>query len=262
MKVVLFCGGRGLRLSDYPEPIPKPMVPVGYRPIVWHIMRYYAHFGHNDFVVCLGYQGDAIKNYFLKYNEALTNDFTLSNGGRDIELMSTDIDDWRITFADTGLNANLGQRLRAVRRHVEGEEVFLANYGDVVTDAPMDQLVERFKASGKVAAFLSVRPNYSFHVVRQKEGDIVGAIESVDEAELWINGGYFIFRQEIFDYMEPGEELVVEPFQRLVKEEQLLGFQYQGFWAPMDTLKDRATLESLHETGRAPWQLWQKAGFE
>jgi glucose-1-phosphate cytidylyltransferase len=256
MKVVLFCGGYGLRLREYPEPIPKPMVPVGYRPILWHIMRYYAHFGHNDFVVCLGHQGDVIKQYFLKYNEALSNDFVLSQGGREIELLATDIDDWRITFADSGLRANVGQRLRSVRRHLEHEEIFLANYGDVVTDAPLDQFIEKFRASGKIAAFLSVRPNYSFHVVRQ-DGDEVQGIESVEEAELRINGGYFIFRREIFDYMEPGEELVVEPFKRLVKENQLLGFRYDGFWAPMDTLKDRDTLERLHESGRPPWAVWR-----
>src|SRR5919109_3352467 len=238
MKVVLFCGGLGLRLREFPDPVPKPMVPVGYRPMLWHIMRYYAHFGHDDFVVCLGHQGDVIKQYFLKYNEALSNDFVLSNGGRSVELLSTDIDNWRITFADSGLRANLGQRLLAVRRHVEGEEIFLANYGDVVTDAPLNELIERFRASGKIAAFLSVKPTYSFHVVHQKHGDVVGAIQSVDEADIWINGGYFIFRREIFDYIAPGEELVVEPFQRLAKEEQLLGFQYSGFWAPMDTLKD------------------------
>jgi glucose-1-phosphate cytidylyltransferase len=260
MKVVLFCGGYGLRLREYPEPIPKPMVPVGYRPILWHIMRYYAHFGHNDFILCLGHQGDVIKQYFLKYNEALSNDFVLSDGGRNIQLLSSDIDAWRITFVDSGLRANLGQRLLAVRRYVADEEVFLANYGDVVTDAPLNDLVDRFRRSGKVAAFLSVKPTYSFHVVRHKRGDVVGAIESVDEAELWINGGYFIFRREIFDYMEPGEELVVEPFQRLVKEEQLLAFQYTGFWAPMDTLKDRETLERLHETGRPPWAVWQTNG--
>jgi glucose-1-phosphate cytidylyltransferase len=256
VKVVLFCGGLGLRLRDYQESLPKPMVPVGYRPILWHIMRYYAHFGHQDFVLCLGYRADVIKSYFLKYNEALSNDFVLSGGGRNIELLNSDIDHWRITFADTGLQANIGQRLRAVRRHLDGEEMFLANYGDVVTDAPLNDLVEQFRSSGKVAAFLSVKPTYSFHVVRRRGGGVVTAIDHVNEADLWINGGYFIFRRELFDYIEPGDELVVEPFERLIKEEKLLTFQYSGFWAPMDTLKDRETLERLHESGRPPWALW------
>jgi glucose-1-phosphate cytidylyltransferase len=258
MKVVLFCGGFGLRLRDYKDHIPKPMVPVGPRPILWHIMRYYAHFGHSDFVLCLGHQGDVIKDYFLRYDEAISNDFVLSGGGRHVKLLSSDIDDWRITFADSGLRSNLGQRLRSVRRHLEGEEMFLVNYGDVVTDAPLDEYIERFRRSGKVAAFLAVRPTYSFHIVQHEgDDDVVSAIQSVEEAELWINGGYFMFRREIFDYMEPGEELVVEPFRRLVKEEQLLAFRYTGFWAPMDTLKDRETLERLHDSGRPPWAVWQ-----
>jgi glucose-1-phosphate cytidylyltransferase len=257
MKVVLFCGGLGLRLREYPDPVPKPMVPVGYRPILWHVMRYFAHFGHHDFVLCLGWQADVIKNYFLRYNEALSNDFVLTNGGRSVEMLSTDIDDWRITFADTGLRANIGERLRAVRRHLDGEDIFLANYGDVVTDAPLNDLIERFRASGRIAAFLSVKPTYSFHVVRQAPGGLVTAIESVDEAALWINGGYFVFRREIFDYLAPGDELVVEAFQKLVKDGQLLTFQYEGFWAPMDTLKDRETLERLHQSGNPPWAVWQ-----
>jgi glucose-1-phosphate cytidylyltransferase len=261
MKVVLFCGGFGLRLREYPEPIPKPMVPVGYRPILWHVMRYFAHFGHHDFVLCLGWQADVIKNYFLRYNEALSNDFVLTQGGRSVELLNTDIDDWRITFADTGLRANIGERLRAVRQHLDGEEIFLANYGDVVTDAPLDELIERFRSSGKVAAFLSVKPTYSFHVVRHERDGLVTAIESAEEAGLWINGGYFIFRPALFDYLAPGDELVVEAFQKLVKEGQLMTFQYEGFWAPMDTLKDRETLEQLHQSGRPPWAVWQGGGM-
>jgi glucose-1-phosphate cytidylyltransferase len=261
MKVVLFCGGRGLRLSEYPEPIPKPMVPVGYRPILWHVMRYYAHYGHNDFVLCLGYRADAIKNYFLKYSEALSNDFVLSEGGRKVELLASDIDHWRITFANSGLQANLGMRLMSVRHHLDGEEYFLANYGDTLTDAPLDDLIDKFKRSGKVAAFLSVKPTYSFHVVRHKsDGDgVVSEIEDVTQADLWINGGYFIFRKELFDYIEPGDELVEEPFQRLIKEEKLIAYQHRGFWAPMDTLKDRESLERMHDTGMPPWAVWQRS---
>jgi glucose-1-phosphate cytidylyltransferase len=256
VKVVLFCGGRGLRLREYPEPIPKPMVPLGYRPILWHVMRYFSHHGHKDFTLCLGYKADVIKSYFLKYSEALSNDFVLSEGGQKVELLASDTDGWRITFADTGLKANIGMRLRAVRKYVAGEEFFLANYGDTLTDAPLSEFLEQFKRSGKTAAFLSVKPTYSFHVVRQKKGALVGAIEDVATSDLWVNGGYFMFRHDIFDYLQPGEELVIEPFQRLIKEEQLLAFQYSGFWAPMDTLKDRDDLEQLWQDGRPPWAVW------
>ena len=167
MKVVLFCGGRGLRLREHSEAIPKPMVQIGYRPILWHVMRYYAHYGHRDFILCLGYRADAIKDYFLHYDEAASNDFVLSEGGRRVELLGSDIADWRITFADTGLDTTIGERLRRVRHLLEGEEIFLANYGDTLTDAPLDELVETFRADTATAALLAVRPShsYSFHVV-------------------------------------------------------------------------------------------------
>jgi glucose-1-phosphate cytidylyltransferase len=264
MKVVLFCGGLGLRLRDHPERVPKPMVPIGYRPILWHVMKYYAHFGHRDFILCLGYKADVVKEYFLNYNEALSNDFVLSgngNGGGDrshVELLGSDIHDWRIIFADTGLQANIGQRLRAVRRYVAGDDVFLANYGDVLTDAPLPEMVDDFLRRDAVAAFISVKPTYTFHVVRSTDDGTVERIDDVNAADIWINGGYMMLRNEIFDYLEEGDELVEEPFQRLVKQNLLLTYRYQGFWAPMDTLKDQQHLESLYETGRPAWAIWQR----
>lgn len=257
MKVVLFCGGQGLRLRDYAESIPKPMVTVGYRPILWHVMRYYAHFGHKEFILCLGYRSDVIKSYFLDYREALSNDFVYSGDGAAIELLQTDITDWRITFVETGLNANVGQRLRAVRKYV-GDEPFLANYGDVLTDAPLDQRIEKFLATDMVGSFLCVRPtSYSFHLVRLSESNLVTRIDDVGTSDLWINGGYFIFRPEIFDNIGPGEELVEEPFARLIAAGKLEGDPYQGFWAPMDTLKDVQALQNAFEAGRPPWAVWQ-----
>jgi glucose-1-phosphate cytidylyltransferase len=260
VKVVLFCGGLGLRLREHSESIPKPMVPIGYRPVLWHVMRYYAHFGHKDFILCLGYRADVIKDYFLRYNEALTNDFVLPGAGSAPELLGRDIDDWRISMVDTGLNANLGQRLRAVEKHLGDDDIFLANYGDTLTDAPLTEFIDDFRKQGKIAGFISVRPSsYSFHLVRLKEGHdrLVGHIDDVRTSDLWINGGYFIFRREIFDYIRPGEELVEAPFRRLIEADQLITFRYDGFWAPMDTLKDVQNLESLWESGRPPWALWQ-----
>src|SRR5712692_6783317 len=154
MKVVLFCGGLGLRMREASELVPKPMVPIGDRPILWHIMKYFAHFGHTRFVLCLGYRGEVIKDYFLNYNEALSNDFVLSDGGQRVELLGHDIRDWEITFVDTGLHASVGERLRAVRSHLEGEEYFLANYGDTLTDAHLPSLIENLKEQQKVASFL------------------------------------------------------------------------------------------------------------
>jgi glucose-1-phosphate cytidylyltransferase len=264
VKVVLFCGGLGLRLREHSDRVPKPMVPIGYRPILWHVMKYYAHFGHKDFVLCLGYKADVVKEYFLNYNEALSNDFVLDGNGHDggptsrVELLSSDIHDWRITFADTGLHANIGMRLKAAQRYVAGEDVFLANYGDVLTDAPLPELVDDFLCRDKVAAFISVKPTYTFHVVTAHEDGVVERIDDVRVSDLWINGGYMILRKEIFDYLGDGEELVQEPFQRLVKQNLLMTYRYEGFWAPMDTLKDQQHLEGLYETGQPAWAIWQR----
>jgi glucose-1-phosphate cytidylyltransferase len=254
MKVVLFCGGRGVRLRGEGSGLPKPLVRVGLRPILWHVMKYYAHFGHHDFILCLGYKADYIKSFFLDYEECVTNDFTIENGS--IRLTRKDIQDWRITFVDTGLNANVGQRLLTVREHLEGEEVFLANYADGLTDLPLPEMIQHFRASGATASFVSVRPQQSFHVVRTEPlGRVVG-IEPMSRANIWINGGYFVLKHEIFDHMRPGEELVEEPFARLVTRNELVAYRYKGFWASMDTFKDKQTLESMQAEGRAPWQIW------
>src|SRR4051812_44963844 len=233
MKVVLFCGGMGMRMREYSEAVPKPMVPIGYRPIIWHVMKYYAHYGHKDFILCLGYKANVIKEYFLKYDECASNDFVYSQGGRKLELLTRDIDDWNITFADTGLHANIGQRLRAVRKHLAGEEQFLASYTDCLSDLPLPQMIQHVQNQNRIAAFVGVKPNATFHVV-DLDGDLVTDIRHVTEANQRINGGFFVFRKQIFDYMNEGEELVHQPFQRLIAEKQLLGYPYNGFWACMD----------------------------
>lgn len=262
MKVVLFCGGLGMRLRDYSETIPKPMVPIGYRPILWHVMKYYAHYGHKDFILCLGHRADAVKNYFLNYNECASNDFVLSAGGKKLELFNSDIHDWRITFADTGMNSNIGQRLKAVQPYLEGEEEFLANYSDGLTDLPLPMQVDHFHRHNKMASFLCVRPNLSYHLVTVEKGSasLVSGVQAINSGDLRINGGFFIFKKEIFDYIHDREELVAEPFERLVRERQLIGFLYDGFWASMDTFKDKQQLENLWSTGSAPWEIWKTNG--
>jgi glucose-1-phosphate cytidylyltransferase len=258
MKVVLFCGGLGMRIRDS-EDIPKPMVHIGQRPILWHVMKYYAHYGHKDFVLCLGYKAEAIKNYFLNYNECASNDFVLSGGGKNLELINSDIHDWRITFADTGVSSNIGMRLKAVQKYLEGEEEFLANYSDGLTDLPLRQQIDHFHEQNKIASFLCVRPNLSYHTVSvaRSNGSLVSDIHPITNGDLRINGGFFIFKKQIFDYLGEKEELVIEPFQRLVKEKQLIGYTYDGFWESMDTFKDRQHLESLASSGLAPWEVWK-----
>jgi glucose-1-phosphate cytidylyltransferase len=257
MKVVLFCGGLGMRLRDYAENVPKPMVPLGYRPILWHVMKYYAHFGYRDFILCLGYRGDAIKHYFLNYEECVSNDFVLSDGGRKRELITSDIADWRITFVETGLNANLGQRLMAVRPYLEGEPMFLANYADGLTDLPLPDHIENFRKSDAIAAFVSVPPNISYHFVSTDEAGAVTSIGDILQTGLRVNAGYFVFRQQIFDYMREGEELLREPFQRLMAQRKLISYSYDGFWLPMDTAKDKKKLDDLNESGNPPWYVWR-----
>ena len=258
MKVVIFCGGLGMRLREAGDDIPKPMVPIGSRPILWHLMKYYAHYGHKDFILCLGYRADVIKKYFLNYEETSSNDFVLSNGGREIELMNRDISDWRITFADTGINANIGQRLMAVRNYLRGEDTFLANYADGLTDMHLPSVIERFESGGKIGNFVSVRPNLSFHAVSSRADGGVSNIRPVMETDLRVNCGFFLFRRQIFDFMRPGEELVLEPFARLIEANQLFTYQHDGFSASMDTFKDKQHFDELYSKGRAPWEVWRK----
>ncbi len=256
MKVVLFCGGQGLRMREASEVAPKPMIAVGNRPILWHVMKYFAHFGFDDFILCLGYKAELIKQFFLTYNEAMANDFVLSEGGAKVHLLKTDIYDWKITFVDTGLHSSIGERLRAVRHLLRDDELFLANYGDTLTDAHLPTMIERVKETGAVGSFLAVRPNYSFHVVSVNDDGRVSAMKDVTRSDIWINGGYFVMRSMFLDDLRPGEDLVEEPFRRLAAGQQLLAHRHHGFWAPMDTLKEKQALESMHESGQAPWQLW------
>lgn len=258
MKVVLFCGGLGTRLREHSDTIPKPLVNIGYRPILWHLMRYYAHFGHNDFILCLGYRGDLIREYFLRYNECMSNDFVLSKGGKQIELLSRDMDNWRITFVDTGLHSNIGQRLLRVRKCLDEDDVFLANYADALTDLPLDAHVADFTSRGVVASFLAVPTAQSFHGVYSDENGIVSAFGQMRETDFWVNAGYFCLRREIFDYIEEGEELVETPFQRLIARKKLAVSRYRGFWQQMDTFKDKITYDRMEGRGDCPWMVWRR----
>lgn len=255
MKVVLFCGGLGTRIRDYTENVPKPMIPVGNHPILWHIMQYYSQYGHRDFVLCLGYKANIVKDYFSKVNPTTYSDCVISDFGKKIELIGEQPPDWRVTLVDTGIWRNIGERLMAVRHLVKDEEVFLANYSDGLSDLPLPEMIERFKASGKVACFVCVRPPFNFHLVEFDAQGIVERLRANTESETWINGGYFIFRKEIFDYIRDGEELVLEPFSRLIEAGQLYAYKYEGFWRAMDTLRDRQVLEEMAERGNMPWRL-------
>jgi len=258
MKVVLFCGGLGTRLREHSDTIPKPLVNIGIRPIIWHLMRYYAHYGHKDFVLALGYRGDLLREYFLNYNECLSNDFTLSEGGRRIDLLNRDIDDWRITFCDTGLHSNIGQRLLRVRKHLEGEPAFLANYADGLSDIPIDRMIADFRAKGAVASFAAVNNLHSFHTAEATPDGWATSLDGMSSRELLINGGYFVLRRDIFDYIEEGDELVEKPFQRLIEKRALAAYRHEGFWRAMDTFKDKITFDRMDAQGDCPWMVWKR----
>ena len=257
MKVVLFCGGLGTRLRERSDTIPKPLVTVGQRPLLWHLMRYYAHFGHIEFILCLGYRGDMIREYFLNYQEAMYADFTMRDGGARIELHSRDLDGWSITFVDTGLHSNIGQRLLRVRPYLGDAEVFLANYSDGLSDLPLDDYIAKCMTHDAVASFLSVRNRQSFHAVHADDDGVVTNMTSMSKQDLWINAGFFLLRREIFDYIGEGEDLVEEPFARLIEKKKLTVYRHPGFWHAMDTFKDKISLDRMDAQGDRPWMVWK-----
>lgn len=243
MKVVLFCGGMGMRMREYSESVPKPMVPVGRRPILWHLMQYYASYGHTDFVLCTGWRGEVIREYFRSMERV---------DGRRTRL-AREHPDWRVEFVDSGVNASVGERLRAARTHLEGEDRFLANYADGLSDVPMDDVI-RFAEEGRfTAAFVAVRPSQSFHVVSAAQDGRVTSIHPVSAGDQRINGGFFVLRRAIFDVLGEGEDLVEAPFARLIDTGGLGAYRYDGFWACMDTYKEKQRLDEIHASGRIPW---------
>jgi glucose-1-phosphate cytidylyltransferase len=256
LKVVLFCGGLGQRMRDDADSTtPKPLALIGNRPLLWHIMRYYAHFGVTDFILCLGYGAEAVKRYFLSYDETVSNDFALHRG--ELRLFSNDLADWNITFVDTGPAATIGERLMQVRDHIGDDEVFLANYADTLTDADLSAAVERFRHSNAVASLLAVTPVSTHHVVTIDPGGLVSEIRELREIVPWENGGYFILRTAIFDELREGEDLVPHALSRLVKQDRLLAQTHGGFWRAVDTYKDRAELEQMYRRGYRPWMVWE-----
>ncbi len=257
MKVVLFCGGFGMRIREFSESIPKPMVPIGYRPILWHVMKYYAHYGHKDFILCLGWKANVIKEYFLNYDECVSNDFVLTGGGKDVSLLASDIHDWNITFVNTGTAALIGERLMAVKPYLEGEKTFLANYTDGLSDVRLPSIVDFHHQHGGVATFMSVRPPQTFHTISIAPNGQVQQICDARSSDVWVNGGFFTLQHEIFDYLEEGEDLMGKAIIKLVGEKRAYSYRHEGFWSCMDTYKEKQTLDEMYERGNTPWEVWK-----
>jgi glucose-1-phosphate cytidylyltransferase len=256
VKVVLFCGGFGTRLREHSHTIPKPLVNIGPQPIMWHLMKYYAYYGHTDFILCLGYRGDLIKDYFLSYDGRHSGDIELVQGKPVVRDTTSDVGDWNIQLVDTGLHSNIGMRLRAVQHLLAGEEMFLANYSDQLSDVPLPTYLEAFERSGAIAGFVAVRPAQSYHVADISDDGTVLDMGVASDEDLWANGGYLALRTEIFDYLEEGEELVEQPFQRLIELKRLYAHKHDGFWRSMDTFKDKISFDRMFGRRDEPWRVW------
>ena len=256
MKVVLFCGGYGMRMRTAEgDVIPKPLQMVGPRPLLWHVMRYYAHYGHKEFILCLGYGAEKIKDFFLRYRETESNDFILRDG--EVELVGADISDWTITFVDTGLESPIGERLRRVRKYLGDDPYFLANYSDVLTDAPLDEMIERTVRTQAAASMLIVPPQSSFHCVDVATTGEVKEILPISDFPVGVNGGYFVLQQEVIDLIPENGDLVGDACYSLAGTGRLLGFRHGGFWKPADTFKERAELDAAYNDGDRPWAVWE-----
>ncbi len=253
MKVIILAGGFGTRLSEYTESIPKPMVTVGGKPILWHIMNTYAKFEHKDFYVALGYKAEVIKEYFLNYR-TLNSDFTVDLTNGDIIAHQQDAVDWKVSLIDTGLNSMTGGRVKRMQNFI-GDETFLLTYGDGVADIDLDALVKFHKSHGKMVTVSAVRPGARFGELDINNNVVTSFKEKPQTTEGWINGGYFVIEPEFFDLIE-GDSTILEksPLERVAQMGELMSYQHNGFWQCMDTKRDRDSLEDLWETDSAPWK--------
>lgn len=260
MKVVILCGGYGTRIRDVADNIPKPMIPIGGVPILWHIMKHYAHFGHKQFTLCLGYKSNVIKEFFLNY-EALTRDFTISLGNNKSLIFHTNHmeSDWEVTLAETGLDTMTGARLSRVKKYMIGEKDFMLTYGDGVGNIDLNKLIEFHRSHGKILTVTGVRPPGRFgELVSTNDGLVTEFNEKPQATGGRISGGFFVCRCEIFDYLSDQQSLIFEqePLRQLVCDRQMMVFEHDGFWQPMDTHREYLLLNSLVESGKAPWILW------
>lgn len=257
MKVVILAGGMGSRLSEETIAKPKPMVEIGERPILWHIMKIYAFFGFTEFVICCGYKGNKIKEYFINYY-TYGSDSTFHLKDSTVETVKNEVESWKVTLANTGLRTLTSGRILKIKEYV-GEEPFLLTYGDGVADVNIAELIECHKKGGKIATITTTRPEGRFGVVklREEDGKVEGFQEKARRDQGWVNIGFMVMEPEVFSYMGRGEDMLeASPFERLVENGQMQAYQHTGFWSPMDTIRDKAYLENLWNTGQAPWKVW------
>jgi len=258
MKVVILCGGRGTRLKEETEFRPKPLVEIGEKPILWHIMKTYAHYGFNDFILCLGYKGEMIREYFLNY-EIKNNDFTLQLGNGKVKVYNKSREEnWRITFVDTGERALTGARVKQVEKYVD-EDSFMLTYGDGVADVRIDKIIKYHQKQGRIGTITGVHPPSRFGELSLNGNRIVEFNEKPQVKEGFINGGFFVFQKEFFRYLKNDDDcyLEKEPLEKLVADNQLSAYLHNGFWQCMDTQRELDILNQLWTTGKAPWKVWE-----
>jgi glucose-1-phosphate cytidylyltransferase len=260
MKAVILCGGQGTRLREETEFKPKPMVPIGGMPIVWHIMKIYSHYGIRDFVLCLGYKGEMIKEYFL-HQQLMAQDVTvnLKKGARVVHDGNLEMEDWNVTLADTGLNAMTGARLKRIERYVDGDE-FMLTYGDGLADINIARLLEQHKKMGAVATLTGSIPQSRFGLIKADEkGRVTEFIEKPKLYDERINGGFYVMKKKVFDYVEDDDSCVLEkkPLTALAQEGQLAMYRHDGFWHCMDTYRDYMDLNAIWDSGKVPWRVWK-----
>jgi glucose-1-phosphate cytidylyltransferase len=258
MKVVILCGGKGTRLKERTESIPKPLIEIGGRPILWHIMKIYAAHGFSDFILCLGYKGQAIKEYFMDYLSWRHHDFSLDLSGKEpsIHLLNHDREQWKITFADTGEETNTGGRVKQIAPLVGGEDSFMVTYGDGVADVNINKLCQFHRCHGKLGTITVVNPTLQFGLLDVGNDNGVSRFREKPLLDQWINGGFFVFRRGFFDYLNEDDILERAPLERLSKDGQLMAFRHETYWECMDTYKDTTLLNELWATGKAPWKIW------
>ena len=258
MKVVIFAGGLGTRISEETDTRPKPMVEIGGKPILWHIMKIYSHYGYDDFIVCLGYKGYMIKEYFMHYF-LHNSDIAIELGSNKVEVLGTNSESFKVTLVETGQHTKTAGRLKQVQKYL-GDEDFMVTYGDGVSDVNIKDLITFHKQHNKIATVTAVQMDARFGGMDLTEnGDVVSFREKAKDESKWINGGYFVLKPEVFNYIDGDINNMMwedEPLEKLTTDNQLAAFKHKGFWKPMDALRDKLELESLWQTGQAKWKIW------
>ena len=257
MKTVILCGGRGTRLGAHGSSVPKALIEVGEKPVIWHLLKIYSHYGYDDFILCLGFLGEKIKRFFVEQNW-LNADFTFEKNSNLPVLLNNpeNLENWRVTLAETGLETNTGGRLKKIENYLAGEETFFVTYGDGLANVDLEKLAEFHKSHGRIATLTAVHPHSNFGIMKLDNENFVTEFEEKPVMREWINGGFFVFNREIFNYLDENSVLEREPLERLAREKQLVAFPHAGFWKCVDTFKDNLEFNQLWTDGRADWKVW------